>query len=266
MKPLFITLTILFPLLSISQYNKNIGSAYSSGIGEISIIGNRQNTLGCGLGVQGISEISNISAGVINRFYLSELTTGYLSSLVVFNHFNIGTSFHRTGDEVFNQQHFDLSFSNSFDNIGLGIRLNYNQLSAENLSNKSTFLFDFGGAIIVSKNIIFATEIRGLSLSKSRNEYFAPEYILVGLKYSVTSSFTLHCEIEKSLNHDPLIKFGCSYLLKDFIELRSGLIPTNKKITFGFGINLSSKWVIDYGFIHCISISDNHAFSLTKYF
>ncbi len=266
MKLLFIILTILFPFISISQFNKNIASAYSSGIGEIFIMGNRQNTLGCGLGVQGLSETSNISAGIINRFYLSELTTGYMSSLVLFNHFNIGASFHRTGDEVFNQQHFDLSFSNTFDNIGLGIRLNYNQLSAENLSNKNNLLFDFGGAIILSKNIIFATEIRGLSLSKFRNKYFSSEYVLIGLKYSVTSSFTLLSEIEKSLNHDHLIKFGCSYLLKDFIELRSGIIPTNKKISFGFGINLSSKWVIDYGFIHSISISDNHAFSLTKYF
>jgi hypothetical protein len=135
-----------------------------------------------------------------------------------------------------------------------------------NFSNKSVFLMDFGGAIVLSKSIIFATEIRGLSLAKSKNEYFSTEYILVGLKYSVTSTLTLIGEIEKSLNHDHIIKFGCGYLLKDFIEIRSGLIPNYKKITFGFGIYLNSKWVIDYGFIHSFSISDNHAFSLTKYF
>lgn len=161
----------------------------------------------------------------------------------------LGLAFFRFGDELYNEQLFTIGYANKFGLASLGAKVNYIQYHAEGFGTSGAFTVSFGGiAEITPRFSVGATvdNVNQPTLSTGSEERI-PTRFVIGTEFKLSEKVFAVAEVEKDLEHTPIIKAGIEYVLHKKFTARTGVNVNPQSAFGGLGFKLR-KFNLDYGF------------------
>jgi hypothetical protein len=174
-------------------------------------------------------------------------------------------------------QQFDVS--SSFFQLGVGYEVFYGVMIGlgakyfnDNLAGFSADGFALDGGVL------FETMVRGLNFGlsfqnvsgKIKYDYFnekIPMTIRAGVAYKIPlQDLRFGMDIVKADDQDYQFNIGVEYVLLDYAVLRIGNQAISEDLlspTFGLGVNIEEKYLIDYAFSHHEVLGATHRFGIT---
>lgn len=224
----------------------------------------------------GIAEVTSpeVFFAYDNRFGFSAFQTFGLGTVVpVPWGGGAGLSISRFGDNLYNETRIGLAYAYKLDLVSLGLKVNYLQVSIQDLGSKGTVVLEFGGIAEIIPQLRFAGHIYNLNQAKlntvSGEAEEIPTILKAGLLYQPVEAFLISAETEKDVDLPASFKLGLEYRIVKNLFLRTG-IETEPFIShfgigfqprnFGFDYALSSGG--DLGISH--HISARYRFAKTK--
>lgn len=173
-----------------------------------------------------------------------------------------GLGFYRFGDELFSIQKILLGYSHKIQNISLGIRADYTQLSIQDFGSKGVFVLSFGGTARILEQLFFGANIYNITQTKlaGYQDERIPVVMKAGLSYRPSEKLMVNVETEKNIEQPALLKAGVEYRIIDDVFLRTGVALKPYIGTYGVGFT-PGNFRFDYalsshsnlGLIHQIS-------------
>lgn len=223
---------ILFPLYLCAQYNPEAAGAggASATFADVYSILNNPGSLG-DVEADGIATGFNQFAGVEgwNTYFLTASKRVLGGSLAV--------SIDRFGDDVFNLTHLSLGFGHKLGIASLGGAIRLQQLSIEGFGTRASWIFDVGGLVHLGNQVEVASGVRNLTQSRITPSEYLPSTMYLGLRYSVSPSFTIVSEVTHDLHQSLICKVGLLYSIRIF-HFHMGFISMPSTATFGAGVDL----------------------------
>jgi hypothetical protein len=174
--------------------------------------------------------------------------------------FGVGAiGFFRFGDELYSEQMVTGGFSNQFGIASLGLKLNYIQYRAEGFGTKKAVSINFGGIAELTHKIsvgAYITNINQPRISMQDSER-VPTRLSAGVSFKASEKVLLLTEIEKDLEHSPIVKGAFEYTIHKKVFVRNGF-NLNPNAGF-FGIGFVTRWLkIDYAIQYNRSLNFSH--------
>lgn len=216
--------------------------------------------------VGALDRISNseiLGVGFDHRYGLKELTTLNLAGAFRSQKGTFGIGISRFGGKLFNQQTFNLGYSNTLGIASIGIKAEWFQTQIENFGSAGSLLISLGGVAELSPNLFLGAHISNINRGKiSRDsESRLPTAVQMGLEYRPLESLNLFFEVEKDIQIQPITKVGIAYTLQEFLVLRSGVNTNPSRLFFGLGV-LPGKIQFDYSYGQNSALGSTHHLSL----
>jgi len=216
------------------------------------------------IGALSYVEEYNAFATYQNRYGLSELSVMAFGMAVPIFNGTAGFGFFRFGDDLLNEQRFNLGFSNRFGIVSLGLNIGFYQLNIEGSGTQNALLFDFGGHAKLTEHLFFGAHISNLNqaeLSAFTGEKIAT-IMKTGISYRPSTELKINVEVQKEVEQDAQLKLGLEYALIERVFLRTGIRTKPFESSFGAGFH-TGKFKIDYAFINNPDIGDVHELSVS---
>ncbi len=170
-----------------------------------------------------------------------------------------GLGVYRFGDNLYNEQILNGSFSSKFGLASLGVSLNYIQYNTEGFGRKDAMTISAGGIAQITPLFsvgAYITNINQPKLSEDEDEQI-PTLLTLGVSFKTTDKLNIATEIRKDLDYDATWKIGLEYKIYTKFFFRTG-ININPNAGFaGFGFK-SKKFSLDYAYAHSIEIGGRH--------
>lgn len=173
-----------------------------------------------------------------------------------------GLGLYRFGDELFSIQKILLGYSHKIQNVSLGIRADYTQLSIQDFGSKGVFVLSFGGTARIIEGLFFGAHIYNITQAKlaSYQDERIPVVMKAGLSYRPSEKLMVNVETEKNIEQPALLKAGLEYRIIENVFLRTGVALKPYIGTYGVGVT-PGNFRFDYalsshgnlGLIHQIS-------------
>ncbi len=256
-------LIVLCISLSAQDGDFNLGARNSALAGASATIEDSWSIYNNIAGMAGISS-STAMISYQNRFGVSEFQVVGGAYVQKTNSFNVGVSFYRFGDELFNQQQMKFAVANTIDWVSLGLALDVVQASIESLGTTRSLVLEFGGIATITDQLKFSGHAYNINQAKLNEQETIPTVIKAGVLYQPVKSVMLIGEIQKDLDFDEVVKIGLEYEIVQSVWLRTGISTNPFKAAFGAG----TKWKqfgLDYAFNDQTDLGSIHEFSL-QYF
>lgn len=174
----------------------------------------------------------------------------------------LGLIVKNSGDDILSQAMAGLNWSQKLGIAQLGLRASYQRTRIESASSINTFQLDFSGIVSLTPNINIGAGITNLTMSEYDKNDPIPTIGSLGFDIFPIRSFHLVFEIQKDLILKPEYKFGCSYLIKDRIELLTGFNTQPIRHTFGLGLKLK-KLNVQWAFINLRGLGTKQSLSIS---
>jgi hypothetical protein len=175
-----------------------------------------------------------------------------------------GIGFYRFGDNLFNETRLSIGYAHNIGFMGLGISLEYLNVTISDIGSKSNVAINMGGIAELTKHIFFGAHIYNLNRAKlaDNQDERIPTIMKAGLSYRPNSKLIVNIEVEKDLIFPTLYKAGLEYGLLNFLKLRTGI--NMEPIAGYFGIGFNHKgFFFDYALSRHIILGFTHHFSLS---
>lgn len=174
----------------------------------------------------------------------------------------LGAGFFRFGNRLYNEQILTSGFSNQFGLASLGGRVSVIQYNAEGFGTRSVVALSFGGITELTPAIKIGAYIINLNqpiISYDNNERL-PTLLTAGVLFDPIESVSLTAEIEKDLDHDPIIKAGLEYRPLHRVFFRTGFNLTPNAAFFGTGFH-SERLKLNYSIAYSTALGTGHQLS-----
>jgi hypothetical protein len=173
----------------------------------------------------------------------------------------IGAIFGNTGDELLNHSGLALNWAQKLGIAQLGLRTGIINTSIEGQKSKNSFQLDFSGIVKLSPILSVGAGISNLTKSKYTGQEQIPVTGNFGLDIHPTRSFHLTMETEKDLAKKPEYKFGCSYSIKERIEILTGINIRPLRQSLGLGFTLR-KFIVQWSLTNLPGLGSKQSISL----
>ncbi|HEY0654062.1 MAG TPA: hypothetical protein VGD65_13075 [Chryseosolibacter sp.] len=160
-----------------------------------------------------------------------------------------GAAFFRFGDALYNEQLISAGYSNKFGLASLGLKVNYIQYYAEGFGRSGAFTVSFGGIAEITKQFSVGAIVENINQPtlSTETESRIPTRFMVGTEFKLSKKVLAITELEKELEHDPVIRAGIAYELYKKLTARTGFNVNPQSAFGGFGVKLK-KFTLDYAF------------------
>lgn len=268
MRRFFLSLLFILSQIPIAQAqleNPGLGGR-AKGIGNASVTLRDHWALFNNIG--GLAKVRKITGQIAydNRFGITNFQTFALGIVMPIKVGVAGLSVSRFGDNLYNEQKLGLGYSHQIKNVSLGAKINYVQISIQDLGSKGTFAFEFGGIARLSKEVVFGAHIYNFNQGTLNTSFGDSEKIPVimkaGLSYAPIKALMLNIETEKDIDLPATFKAGLEYEIIPKIFIRTG-IQTKPFINF-FGVGFAPKWFhLNYALTTNDALGMSHHLSFT---
>ena len=174
-------------------------------------------------------------------FGFKELENGFIAynETLPFGSLSLGVMTY--GFDLYKENRILLGFSRRvFNNLFLGLALNYHSVSIKNYGNKSVFYFNLGGLSYITPDIrwgFFIYNINRASFTDEDDQI--PTVINTGFSYNIIPELSINAALEKDIRYTASLRFGIDYCITDNFALRSGFANEPSSFFAGIGINYS---------------------------
>jgi hypothetical protein len=175
-----------------------------------------------------------------------------------------GFGIYRFGSDLYNEHILSAGYSNKVGIASLGIKINVIQYQAEGFGTAQAFTVSFGGIADLTKNLRVGAYINNINqpaLSEITQER-VPTYLALGLGFQMSEKVLVTTEVEKDLDHEPLIRGGLEYQLTKKFAARTGINLNPESAFAGFGF-LHRKFTFNYAFQYHRELAAAHQASVT---
>lgn len=141
-----------------------------------------------------------------------------------------GISIFRFGDDLYNEHLISVGYANRFGLASMGFKVNYLQYHATGLATNSALTVSFGGIATITPQLLFGAHIVNINqpvINELTGER-AMTTLIAGILLKLSEKFAVSGEVEKHIQHTPIVKAGMEY-------------QAFKKITFRTGLNLNPQ-------------------------
>jgi hypothetical protein len=174
-----------------------------------------------------------------NRFGIANFQTFALGLTAPIKVGVAGLSVSRFGDNVYSEQRIGLGYGHQIKNVSLGAKVNYVQVSIQDLGSKGTLVFEFGGVAQLSKEVMFGAHIynfnQGVFNTALGEEEKLPVIMKAGISYRPLKVLMINAETEKSIDLPAMLKVGLEYEIVSKIYVRTGIQTQPNTNYFGIG-------------------------------
>ncbi len=174
-----------------------------------------------------------------NRFGIANFQTFALGLTAPIKVGVVGLSVSRFGDNVYSEQRIGLGYGHQIKNVSLGAKVNYVQVSIQDLGSKGTLVFEFGGVAQLSKEVMFGANIynfnQGVFNTALGEEEKLPVIMKAGISYRPLKVLMINAETEKSIDLPAMLKVGLEYEIVPKIYVRTGIQTQPTTNYFGIG-------------------------------
>jgi hypothetical protein len=181
--------------------------------------------------------------------------------------FAVGTSslgVYRFGSDLYNEHIISAGYANRFGIASLGVKVNYIQYRAEGFGKADAFTISFGGIAQLTDVLSVGAHINNINqpvISKDTRER-VPTYLTLGLGFKISEKVLVISEVEKDLDHDPVLRSGLEYRIHKKFVARMGINLNPGGIFGGFGF-VYKKFLLDYALQYHEAIGLSHQASVT---
>jgi hypothetical protein len=217
-------------------------------------------------GMAGVDKVSAM-ASFSSQYQVSGLQVLALGAVLPTRYGNCGLAIQRFGDELYNEHLVGLAYSHQINQVSLGLKLNYVQITIGDLGSRSTLALELGGVARLLPELTFGAYLYNFNQAKLadyQNERL-PTLMKAGLSYQPTRQLVLSAEVEKDIDYPTLFKAGLEYEIVKKLFLRTGISSIPFTHHFGIGI-LSKNLSFDYALTSHPQLGFSHHLSLTYQF
>jgi hypothetical protein len=195
----------------------------------------------------GLSLLNSIGAGVVFPFH----------------QLGIGIGVQKFGDQYYNETSIGIGTAHNIGNVNLGLKINYHQISIEEIGVKRNLVLEFGGIAEISKQLSFGGHIYNLTQSKINKEKkeFIPVVMKAGLSYKPYYKLILNIESEKQIYFRPLFKTGIEYSIIEKLKIRIGITLNPSRFFCGVGFS-DKRFAINYAMCNHPVLGNSHQLSI----
>lgn len=174
-----------------------------------------------------------------------------------------GFSVYRFGSDIYNEQILSGGFSNKFGIASLGLKINYIQYRAEGFGQSNAVSVSFGGIAEFSKSVLVGAHIHNINQPKLSDEAEdrIPTYLTIGIAFKPNENFIMTTEVEKDLDHDPIIRGGVEYVIHKKLFARTGFNLNPEAAFAGLGFR-HRKFLINYAIQYQYELGVSHQATL----
>lgn len=196
-------------------------------------------------------------------FGLEELKVIALSVSYDFQLFQSGILFYTYGFELYKENRFTFSIARKFfEQVSIGINLNYNTLNIKNYGSKTIISFDIGITFELYSNFVFSSSFTNINSSTWKNkEDKLPQIFRNGLSFNGVRDLIISIELEKDFNHNFDFKFAGEYSVIEQFFIRTGYRLELGEFSAGFGLNWKGL-SFDYAMSTHLELGLTHSFGL----
>jgi hypothetical protein len=217
--------------------------------------------------IAGLAGIESMQAGL---FYENRFLTNGFNTLSAFYATPIkegaaGVSVTRLGNELYNEMRIGAGYSHQIAFVSLGAKLDYMQISVDELGTRQTAALHAGGiAEILPKKLFFGAHIFNINQAKMatyRNERI-PTVMKAGFSYQPFEKLMINVETEKDVEYAASFKGGVAYTPIDNFSVRTGVSTEPFIAHFGAGFN-NKRFRIDYALTSHQRLGISNALSIS---
>lgn len=257
---------LMYPLPTSAQVDLSTQAfgAKSKGLGAVKLYHQDAWSLFNNVGSMDRMEDSEVGIAFDQRYGLQDLSTASLS--LVFKKpgkgsFGIGIA--QFGGELFQQHRLELGLSSTRGILSIGANASWYQTYIEGFGTGNTLLLSMGGLAELGPKFFFGAHLSNLNQARvsKQSSQPIPTLLSLGLTYLPAKNLEIHSELEKDLDHLPLIKVGLQYQLANWIFLRTGIHSAPNSLHFGLGL-VKSKYGLDYALGQTTTLGGTHHLSI----
>jgi len=216
-------------------------------------------------GVAGVKQVTGQMA-YHNQFGIANFQTFALGIVTPIKMGVIGLGVSKFGDNLYSEQRVGIGYSHQIKNVSLGAKINYVQVSIQDLGSQGAFAFEFGGVAQLSKEISFGAHIYNFNQGRFNTSFGDAEKIPVimkaGFAYQPVKALLINIETEKDIDLPATFKAGMEYEMIKNIFLRTG-IQTTPFNNF-FGVGFTPRWFhLNYALSTNDALGVSHHLSFT---
>ncbi len=208
---------------------------------------------------------TTIMAAADNRFTVSGLNTVAAGAIlpVIQEKTVVGVTFSHFGDQLFNEVNAGLGISQKLNNVSLGLKMNYVQMTMQGLTTKGVIAIEFGGRMQFTKHLFVAAHVYNLNqaqLSNYQNEKL-PTIMKAGLSFLPIEKLILNVEVIKDIDFPANVRCGAEYKPLKKLAVRSGLSANPLVYSYGIGLELAA-FHFDYALTTHTTLLPAHQLSI----
>lgn len=224
-------------------------------------------------GIAASQEISLFSS-YHSHFAFQGLGTSTFGAILPFNtSLSGGLSLMHFGDKFLNQTTAGAGIAHRIDRFKLGLKLNYQQLSATSTTlsfSRKTVVLEFGGIWSMTRTLDFGAHLYNATQSKWRsgsNRENVPTLMKAGITYRPVHTLQLATEVFSESDHPTSFRCGLQYEPIERVFVRTGIATSSRTHHFGIGF-VGGSFVVDYAYDNHSRLGSSHhlsiAYILTK--
>ncbi len=215
------------------------------------------------LGRSGVAHIGpegyleNVAAGLWSKDPIAILSAQRLFSLSDVNYLGAGAQIHldvgaigievnQFGSDQYREQKIGLSYSRLLGKkIGLGIQLNYLQLSIEENGSAGAVSAEINFLSKLTDDVSVGVHLYSPAPVELAEDFEIPSLFTVGAEYRLSPSILVSAEVYKDIDFPVRIRYGLAYTVREIVELRLGGSTEPSQFSFGVGVRAWSGLHID---------------------
>ncbi len=204
-----------------------------------------------------------IFTGYKNQFWIPELHTIFVGAIQPTKYGTATMTLSRFGGDLYHETLCGIGMGHKITNASIGLKINYLQVSAENLGVRQTWVGELGGRMLLRKDFAIGAHIYNFNRAKISDFQSErhPTLMKAGFSYFPRQNFTLNFQVDKDIDFDPTVRVGIEYQLVTSVILRTGLSTKPFLNTFGIGLKLWN-FRFDYAFQSHTDLQPSNTFSM----
>jgi hypothetical protein len=170
----------------------------------------------------------------------------------------------RFGNEHYNEHILSAGYANTFGLASLGLKINYIQLQTEGFKKADAVTISFGGIAQLTPTLQVGAHIVNINqpkINEAENER-VPTLLTLGLGFQLSEKLLIISEVEKDLDHDPVLRAGLEYKGHKKFFARTGFNLSPQDVFGGFGFQ-QKKFNLDYAIQYNSFFGASHQASVT---
>ena len=197
------------------------------------------------------SSTFSLSANASRRYNINGLDLFSVGLIWPHSSGTFGFSILQYGLEGYKEQKLGLAYARKISKgTGIGVQFNYLNLSQLEFGNHGYFSLEVGLYSRLTDKIYLGAHIFAPGESRIEGDNGVPVRMRIGPSITFAENTIAYIEVEKTIDLDPILKFGMAYRMNEVFQVRLGFIPEPSEFSFGFGYAFGGSFKIDGGFMY----------------